>query len=179
MIGTFSQYPIKLAWSITVHKSQGLTFDKAIIDIGSAFAPGQVYVALSRLRSLEGLVLTSPVNFQGIATDIKLTEYSDARPEPGKLQTMIESETQLFLKDYLLHSFDLSETIDALREHVAGYQTQDEKKIAKRVHYQWGLELGAEIDAVKGHAEKFRVQVAQIMESRGEGLLEKLEAQVS
>ena len=57
VIGTFTHFPIKLAWAVTVHKSQGLTFKQAIIDVSEAFAPGQIYVALSRLESLEGLVL--------------------------------------------------------------------------------------------------------------------------
>ena len=57
--GSFTQYPVRLAWAITIHKSQGLTFEKAIVDAGASFAPGQVYVALSRLTSLEGLVLYS------------------------------------------------------------------------------------------------------------------------
>ncbi|MHA4740599.1 HRDC domain-containing protein [Dyadobacter sp. MSC1_007] len=60
--GTFSQLPLRLSWAVTVHKSQGLTFDKLVVDVRSAFAPGQVYVALSRCRSLEGLVLLAPVN---------------------------------------------------------------------------------------------------------------------
>jgi hypothetical protein len=79
--GTFSQYPIRLAWAVTVHKSQGLTFEKAILDLSGAFAPGQIYVALSRLRSVEGLVLSSPLNFNKLRTDQVILDYTELRPK--------------------------------------------------------------------------------------------------
>ena len=74
-IGRFKQYPLKAAWAITVHKSQGLTFDKAIIDVHAAFSPGQAYVALSRCRTLEGLVLSSPVSASVFMKDKAVDAY--------------------------------------------------------------------------------------------------------
>lgn len=73
--GTFTQYPLRLAWAITIHKSQGLTFEHAIIDAGFSFASGQVYVALSRCKSLEGLVLASRIGMSSIITDQRVTDY--------------------------------------------------------------------------------------------------------
>lgn len=73
--GTFSQLPLRLAWAITIHKSQGLTFERAIIDAQLSFAPGQVYVALSRCRTIEGLVLASPISESAIRKDYRVDEY--------------------------------------------------------------------------------------------------------
>lgn len=82
-IGRFKQYPLKAAWAITVHKSQGLTFDKAIIDVHAAFSPGQAYVALSRCRTLDGLVLSSPVSASVFMRDNAVDAYMNYISRPA------------------------------------------------------------------------------------------------
>ena len=74
--GSFVQYPLRLAWAITIHKSQGLTFEKAVIDAKAAFAHGQTYVALSRCKTLEGLILSSPITDEGIICDTTVSSFN-------------------------------------------------------------------------------------------------------
>jgi len=163
--GTFAHYPIKLAWAITVHKSQGLTFDKAIIDIGDAFAPGQVYVALSRLRSLNGLVLTSGVNTNSIQPDDKINVYSKTQSAEQNLDELLATETYVFLKDYLLKSFEFSSLIRNIEEHTDSY-VKDEKRSGKQKHHEWAKELEKQLKEIKPHADKFRQQIISILGSR-------------
>ncbi|PIE58874.1 MAG: helicase [Desulfobulbus propionicus] len=102
VIGTFKQYPLKTAWAITVHKSQGMTFDRAVIDLQSAFAHGQVYVALSRCRSLEGIVLSAPLQPSCLQTNHAIQRFLEdilnKRPNLDQLRTAkIEYQQQLLL----------------------------------------------------------------------------------
>jgi nucleoside-triphosphatase THEP1 len=81
IIGSFTQVPLRLAWAVTIHKSQGLTFDKLIVDAGQAFAHGQVYVALSRCTSLEGLVLKTQISHQALVNDYRVDHFVEVMPE--------------------------------------------------------------------------------------------------
>lgn len=104
--GTFTQYPIRLAWAITIHKSQGLTFEKAIIDAGESFAAGQVYVALSRLTSLDGLVLYSQISEDCISSDISAIEFSNQEKDEPTLKAKLVESQSTFIRDTLLKAFD-------------------------------------------------------------------------
>ncbi len=175
LAGTFTQYPLKLAWAITVHKSQGLTFDRAIIDIGNAFAPGQIYVALSRLRSLDGLVLTSLLSGSGIRQDQNVTFFSKNKQEQSILEEQIKAESEVFLKSYLLQCFDLNPLDNYVYEHVHSY-TKDINKSAKQKHVKWAGQLLKDLSEVKVHATKFLNQIQRLYQVRTEeGMLTLLE----
>lgn len=151
--GSFVQYPIKLAWAITVHKSQGLTFDKAIIDIGDAFAPGQAYVALSRLRSLKGLVLTSHLRESGLQQDQNIHYFSNTKQSAEVLTAQISTESYEFIRTYLLAAFDLNLVRYYLKEHV---QTFDKgEKSTKQRYDDWTMELYRNFQKITATADTF------------------------
>ncbi len=120
-LGTFRQYPIRLAWAITIHKSQGLTFEKAVIDAGASFAPGQVYVALSRLTKLEGLVLRSRIQSNSISTDPRVVAYMEAQLPEELAEQQLEHEQLTYITDSLRKTFQWSRLVEQQQGHHAGY----------------------------------------------------------
>ena len=106
VIGTFSQFPLKLAWAITIHKSQGLTFEKAIIDARASFAHGQVYVALSRCKTFEGLVLSTPIGVHSVKNDSTVVQFSEEveQNQPGPAE--LEQSRKEYLQQLLGELFD-------------------------------------------------------------------------
>lgn len=92
VLGSFKQYPIRLAWAVTIHKSQGLTFDRLIIDAGKSFASGQVYVALSRCRTLEGIVLKSKITPEVIFADRRVSQFQDETHANNRIDDILQTE---------------------------------------------------------------------------------------
>ena len=175
--GTYTHYPIKLAWAITVHKSQGLTFTKAIIDIGNAFAPGQVYVALSRLTSLDGLILSTPINLNSLNVDENITLYSSSKDSSEALEELFEKESVAFFQNYVIQCFNFSSLNHQLTSHIESYQ-KNEQKSSKQKHFKWAFELKNEVETTRQVADKFLNQLKQIFNSKKEDQIQQLKTRI-
>lgn len=170
--GTFRQYPLRLAWAITVHKSQGLTFDHAVLDITDSFTHGQVYVALSRCRTLEGMVLARPLLSGSVITDASVNAYIDrelqeAQQTEEKLpQMMYEYYFSLLneLFDFTLLKKDLEHLLRVVNQHL--YASQPE---LLAVMQEALMKMDGEVVEV---SQKFRRQYAMLMQQSGASFAE-------
>lgn len=124
IVGLFKQYPLRLAWAITIHKSQGLTFDRAIIDAAASFASGQVYVALSRCRTLEGMVLATPLRQDAVMTDLRVEDYIDGQEEAAQRSVArLDSIKEEYYKELLGELFDFT-ALASLQKRMLGISTE-------------------------------------------------------
>ena len=170
--GTFRQYPLRLAWAITVHKSQGLTFDHAVLDITDSFTHGQVYVALSRCRTLEGMVLARPLLSGSVITDASVNAYIDrelleAQQTEEKLPQMMyeyyfSQLNELF--DFTLLKKDLEHLMRVVNQHL--YASQPE---LLAVMQEALMKMDGEVVEV---SQKFRRQYTVLMQQSGASFAE-------
>ncbi len=160
VVGTFRQMPLRPAWAVTIHKSQGLTFDHVVIDAEKAFASGQVYVALSRCRSFEGIVLLSQINPRSLFTDTNIVQFSEQAWKQEKLENTLPAYRHQFQLQVLAEVFDFDNQV---RNHAHIMQVRQEYEHSFSTDAGDVLdELGARLLQLAKVSRQFMGQVHQL-----------------
>jgi hypothetical protein len=170
-LGTFTQFPLRLAWAITIHKSQGLTFEKVMIDAGAAFSSGQVYVALSRCTSLEGIVLLSKIPSSAITSNENVIKGQQSLTHRGSLAERFAGARQAFTQQLLEDIFSFNEIGIAASQ--LEFQIKQHKDKLNTEAISWIEKIKQHFAADKTVGLKFNGLVAQLMKE--EGIIEKNE----
>jgi hypothetical protein len=177
VLGTFAQFPIRLAWAITIHKSQGLTFEKAIIDAGASFTAGQVYVALSRLTSLDGLVLRSKIGRDCIQCDADVLHFMSNLHFEEELKDILRDEQKLYVYNNLTKSFSWSKLNGNIQNFVEDYR-EKKSPLSEEAIKNGCLWLEKAIDQQQV-ADRFVVELNKILAQKEAGypkLFERVQA---
>lgn len=169
VLGSFEQYPLKLAWAVTVHKSQGLTFEKAILDLTDAFAQGQVYVALSRLTSLDGLVLSSKIPESNFELNDSMKDFASSKASVDQLVSNLSSDRSQYLKKLVTQTFNFANIIFELQGHERSFDKQ-ENRSTKQQHHIWTKALIEEVLPIKAVGESFVKQAHSILSTDGSSI---------
>jgi len=159
--GTFTQFPLRLAWAITVHKSQGLTFDKVIIDAAMAFTYGQVYVALSRCRTLEGLVLASPISEHCVFDNDDIHQFNSTFLSADKIEGQLSAFQSAYFNEMVYELFDFSAIIKAADRVNDVYQQHLRRTLPTQAQRMSQLCTGQLVD-LGSVSEKFHNQLSRI-----------------
>jgi hypothetical protein len=164
--GTFTQYPLKTAWAITIHKSQGLTFEKAIIDANAAFAHGQVYVALSRCKTLEGLVLTNPLDVRALKTDPEVKNFIRNVEENPADDDALEQSKRNYRFSLLKEMFDFT-SLERQLAYALRVVYENKSSVGTELPVELGKMKTLVTSELKPVAEKFIAQVERIINEKG------------
>lgn len=162
VLGSFTHFPLKLAWAVTVHKSQGLTFEKAILDLSEAFTQGQVYVALSRLTSLDGLVLSSRIPTDGFDISSSMREFSAAKPSLDELSSRLSQDRNKYLFQLISQHFDFQEVVKSFRSHIFSFDKQENRSL-KQQFLEWTNQLTDPIFPLEKVGKSFQSQAYSII----------------